>query len=194
MYLDEWSPPIPNRCVTKWGHATLKFVKSSCCKVSFLVPVPILLSQLIADLQVLEFSWKMSGIVRVQPSLQSIKSLPGDLRFVDSPTSDRLNINKKSRLGSSNMSTLRIPENGKLGVGVDEAVYSHGDDLDQANEDSPYSSNLASSEERPSIDEEDVDAVASSLPSSSKHHADKRWGDTSSYAAKKVYCCLFPIF
>lgn len=136
----------------------------------------------------------MRGIVRVQPSLQSIKSVPGNFRFMDSLKSDRLQINEKSQSRSGNMTTLSIPENGKVGDGVDEAVDSFGDDLDQANEDSPYIGNLVSTTERPSVEDEEVDAIASPLPSSSKFHADKRWGDTSSYAAKKVCCCFFLIF
>lgn len=136
----------------------------------------------------------MSGIVRVHASLQSIKSLPGDFRFMGSPVSNPLQINEKSRSGSGEATTLSIPENRKLRDGIDEDVDSYGGDFDQVNEDSPYGGDLASAEERPSIDEEEVDAVALPLPSSSKPHADNRWGDISSYASKQVCRCLHLMF
>ncbi|KAK4743021.1 hypothetical protein SAY87_001022 [Trapa incisa] len=127
----------------------------------------------------------MTGIVRVQPSLQSIKSLPGNHRFMSSQKFDRLQINDKSRLGSGNMITPSIFENVQVGDGIDEAVDSFRNDLDLVNEDSPYVGNLVSTEGRSSTEDEEVEAIASSLPSSSKSHADNRWGDTSSYASKK---------
>ncbi|KAK4776584.1 hypothetical protein SAY86_005272 [Trapa natans] len=135
----------------------------------------------------------MSGTVGMQPSFLSIKSLPGDFRFMDSPESNRLQINEKSRLGSCDVTALSIPENGKLGDDIDEDANSYGGDFDQVNEDSPYSGDLVSAEERPSNDEEGVDPVALSLPSSSKPHDDNTWGDTSSYARNKKIQSFFKL-
>ncbi|KAK4750301.1 hypothetical protein SAY87_027750 [Trapa incisa] len=135
----------------------------------------------------------MTGIVRMQPSLLSIKSLPGDFRFMDSPESNHLQINGKSRLGSGDVTTLSIPENGKLKDDIDEDVNSYGGDFDQGNEDSPYNIELVSAEERPSIDEEEADAVTLPLPSSSKPHGDNVWGDTSYFAGKKKIQSFFKL-
>ncbi|KAK4842239.1 hypothetical protein QYF36_018118 [Acer negundo] len=53
------------------------------------------------------------------------------------------------------------------------------------NEDSPYSRNNVLGEDRSPVGDEDMDFVASPLPSISTSHSQNRWGDTTSYAAKK---------
>ena len=117
----------------------------------------------------------MSQKSRPPPSFQSIKSLPGDFRFMGSPTS--------AHLGKFGDAKLSIPENGDLG---DVAVENSVGNMDQVNEDSPYGSNIVSVEGRPSSGDEDSDSVAPPVPSVSASRSEHMWGDTTSYAAKKV--------
>ncbi|XP_044489475.1 myosin-1-like [Mangifera indica] len=117
----------------------------------------------------------MSQKNQVLPSLQSIQSLPVDLRFMGSPASDlieksnNVNLKRSEAIGSSSF------ENGQIGNEVVEAVD---------NEDSPYCGNNVLVEDRPSMGDEDLDSMASPMPSISVSHSDRRWSDTTSYAAK----------
>ncbi|KAL5825982.1 hypothetical protein ACOSQ3_017817 [Xanthoceras sorbifolium] len=118
----------------------------------------------------------MSQKHQVPPSLQSIKSLPVDFRFIGSPNSGRME--KSDDVASS------ISENCELGNEVVGGVE---------NEDSPYSENNVlgedrspvGDEDRSPIGDEDMEPMASPLPSISTSHSESRWGDTTSYAAKK---------
>lgn len=118
----------------------------------------------------------------VPPSFQSIKSLPVDYRFMGSPASDRneksngVNLNIGDVIGSSSL------KNSQTGNEVVETVD---------NEDSPYNGNNVLVEDRPSTGDEDLDSMALPMPSFSASRSDCRWGDTTSYAAKKVFCGLF---
>ncbi|KAM6566645.1 hypothetical protein CsatA_025773 [Cannabis sativa] len=124
----------------------------------------------------------MSQKSRPPPNFQSIKSLPGDLRLMGSPTSDQFGKFGDAKLGHSDMTSSSIPENSDSGdVVVDNGVGS----MDQVNEDSPYGTNIVSVEERPSSGDEDSDSVAPPVPSVSACRSEHRWGDTNSYAAKK---------
>ncbi|XP_044494228.1 myosin-1-like [Mangifera indica] len=112
----------------------------------------------------------------VPPSFQSIKSLPVDHRFMGSPASDRyeksngVNLNIGDVIGSSSL------KNSQTGNEVVETVD---------NEDSPYNGNNVLVEHRPSTGDEDLDSMALPMPSFSASRSDCRWGDTTSYAAKK---------
>ncbi|KAJ0039222.1 hypothetical protein Pint_23231 [Pistacia integerrima] len=118
----------------------------------------------------------MSQKTQVPPSFQSIKSLPVDCRFMGSPASDpiekcnNVNLEHSDVIGSSSL------ENGQTRNEVVEAVD---------NEDSPYSGSNVLVEDRPTMGDEDLDSMASPMPSISASRSDRRWGDTTSYAAKK---------
>jgi myosin-5 len=120
---------------------------------------------------------------QVLPSFQSIKSLPVDFRFVGSPTSEQ---SENANLVNSNTACLSVPEKNDLENGlVEGAEDSVGNDV---NEDSPYSQAAILVEQRPSVGDEDLDTVPTPLPLVSTFHRERRWADTSSYAAKKVLC------
>ncbi|KAJ6996761.1 myosin-1-like [Populus alba x Populus x berolinensis] len=117
---------------------------------------------------------------QVLPSFQSIKSLPVDFRIVGSPASEQ---SENANLVNSNTACLSVPEKNDLGNGlVEGAEDSVGNDV---NEDSPYSQAAILVEQRPSVGDEDLDTVPTPLPLVSTFHRERRWADTSSYAAKK---------
>lgn len=128
----------------------------------------------------------MSQKSRAPPSFQSIKSLPGDFRFTGSPASDRFG--DDGNVGNSNIIFSSIPENGDLkdsfAQGFEDSPGPLGD-MDQVNDDSPYSGNTISTEDRQSRGDEDLDSVTPPLPSISLFRTERRWGDTTSYAGKK---------
>ncbi|KAJ4710499.1 myosin 1 [Melia azedarach] len=118
----------------------------------------------------------MSQKPRVPPSLQSIKSMPVDIRFIASPDSDRIEKSNDVNLKHSDVIGSSVPENGGIGSEVVQEVE---------NEESPYSGNNVAAEGRLTVDDEDLDSAASPLPSVSASHTDRWWGDTTSYASKK---------
>lgn len=130
----------------------------------------------------------MSQKSLVPPSLQSIKSLPGDCSFMGTPASDPLGRSDDRNSGNSDILSSSTPGNGVIWEEAVERVEDNGGNMDHANEDSPYSGNMISVEDRPSNGCEDLDTVALPVPSISASRSDYRWGDTTSYAAKKVYC------
>lgn len=128
----------------------------------------------------------MSQKSRAPPSFQSIKSLPGDFRFTGSPASDRFG--DDGNAGNSNIIFSSIPENGDLKDSIAEGFEGSPGllgDMDQVNDDSPYSGNTISTEDRQSRGDEDLDSVTPPLPSISLFRTERRWGDTTSYAGKK---------
>lgn len=134
---------------------------------------------------------EMSQKPRAPASFQSLKSLPADFRFSGLPASDRFGKSDDGNLGNSNVISSSIPENGGLGdidvaEGIEGSPGALGD-MDQVNDDSPYSGNTISIEDGPSRGDEDLDSVAPSLPSISSSHRERRWGDTTPYAVKKVF-------
>uniref|UniRef100_A0A6N2LIG1 Myosin motor domain-containing protein n=1 Tax=Salix viminalis TaxID=40686 RepID=A0A6N2LIG1_SALVM len=88
------------------------------------------------------------------PSLQSIKSLPVDFRFVGSPTSERLEKSVDVNSLNSNAVCLSIPEyiGNDLVEGAENSV---GNDV---SEDSPYSRTAILIEQRPTVGDEVLDA------------------------------------
>ncbi|KAF8021746.1 hypothetical protein BT93_G2022 [Corymbia citriodora subsp. variegata] len=127
----------------------------------------------------------MSGRSQVSPSLQSIKSLPGQFKFMDTKASDHLAMSENLQLGSGDAMSPRTLGNGTLGDRVAEGAERSNSNVDTANEDSPYGRSLISGEERPSIGDEDSEAVASPLPSTSTSRSERIWGDMTPYASKK---------
>lgn len=130
----------------------------------------------------------MSQNSQVLPSFQSIKSMPGDFRFTGSPASDCLEKSDDGNLENIYVISSSIPENGNLRHGVVEGVEGTVGCMGQVIEDSPYSGNAISVEDRPSIVDEELDSVVSHLSSISVSRSECRWDDTTSYTAKKVFC------
>lgn len=131
-------------------------------------------------------SEKMSQKSHSLPSLESIKSLPVDFRLTGSLSLDQLEKSDDVNAKNSDAICSTIPENDSLGNGVVDGVPDiNGNDV---NEDSPYSGNIIAVEGRPSSGDGDLDIVTSVSPSPSisRSHTEQRWGDTASYAAKKV--------
>ncbi|KAJ6774895.1 P-LOOP NUCLEOSIDE TRIPHOSPHATE HYDROLASE SUPERFAMILY PROTEIN [Salix purpurea] len=117
---------------------------------------------------------------QVLPSFQSIKSMPVDFRFAGSPTSEQ---SENVNLVNSNTACMSVPEKNDLENGlVEGAEDSVGSDV---NEDSPYSRAAILVEQIPSVGDDDLDTVPTPLPLVSSFHRERRWADTSSYAAKK---------
>ncbi|KAF9682010.1 hypothetical protein SADUNF_Sadunf05G0062800 [Salix dunnii] len=118
---------------------------------------------------------------QVLPSFHSIKSMPVDFRFVGPPASEQSEI---VNLVNSSTACLSVPEKIDLENGlVEGAEDSVGSDV---NEDSPYSRAAILVEQIPSVGDEDLDTVPTPLPLVSSFHRERRWADTSSYAAKKL--------
>ncbi|OMO62400.1 IQ motif, EF-hand binding site [Corchorus olitorius] len=127
----------------------------------------------------------MSQKTGIPPSHRYTKSLPIDFRFMGSPTSDPVSY-ADGKQENNGVTSLSIPENGNSGSKVIERVENGVADVDQANDDSPYSGNAVLVEDRPSsVGDEDLDAAAAPLPSVSKSNIERRWSDISSYATKK---------
>uniref|UniRef100_A0A5B7A873 Putative myosin-1 n=1 Tax=Davidia involucrata TaxID=16924 RepID=A0A5B7A873_DAVIN len=132
----------------------------------------------------------MSQEARVSPSLQSIKSLPVDFRFMGSPTSHGFDKSDAVNASNNNMIPDSIPENGEL---AGELVRDTDGNMDQDNDESPYSSLSLSVEERPSIGDEDLNTATSPLRSFVPSHTESRWSDTTSYVAKKMLQSWFQL-
>ncbi len=111
--------------------------------------------------------------------------MPGDFRFADVPASDPLEKSDVGNLGNIDVISSCIPENGDLGYTAVEGTVGN---MDQVIEDSPYSGNVISVEDRTSMGDEELDIVPSHLPSISASRSERRWCDTTTYAAKKVFC------
>ncbi|XP_015886815.3 myosin-1 [Ziziphus jujuba] len=128
----------------------------------------------------------MSQKVSVPPSLQLMKSLPGDFRMMGAQaSSDPFGKSGEGDLGSSEIFSSSIPGNGVVGAEAVERVEDSGGNMNEVNEDSPYGVNMVSVEDRPSVSNEDLDSVALPSPSVSASSSEHRWGDTTSYAVKK---------
>ncbi|XP_059633321.1 myosin-1-like [Cornus florida] len=117
----------------------------------------------------------MSQKTQVAPSLQSIKSLPVDFRFMGSPLENLGDVNTSNNIGS-------IPEDGES---TSEAVQYADNGMDQCNDESPYGSLTLSAEERPSVSDEDLNSSIYPSRSIVPSHTESKWSDTSSYVAKK---------
>lgn len=124
---------------------------------------------------------------RSPPSLESIKSLPVDFRFTGSPTSGVSGQYDDANTETSNVIRDGIPENGDLCGEVDGGIEDSAGDMYQATDDTPYERKTIAIDERPSVDNEDLGLVAPHVLSLAPSRSEFRWGDTTSYAAKKVF-------
>uniref|UniRef100_A0A5B7AAI2 Putative myosin-1 n=1 Tax=Davidia involucrata TaxID=16924 RepID=A0A5B7AAI2_DAVIN len=124
----------------------------------------------------------MSQKAQVSPSLQSIKSLPVEFRFMGLPTSHGFDKSDAVNANNTNMIPDSIPENGELAA---EVVRNTDNNMDQDNDESPYGRLTLSVEEGPSIVDEDLNTATSSLQSFVPSRTESKWSDTTSYVAKK---------
>ncbi|OVA04934.1 IQ motif [Macleaya cordata] len=137
-------------------------------------------------------SKKPASKPRVPPSLQSIKSLPVDFRFIGSATSHPTEMSNDVSAGNNRtIASGTIPENDDL---VGEVIEDTVSEMEMNNDESPYSGKTVSVEEIPSEGDGYLDSVTSPLPALSPSHRECRWSDTSSYAGKKKlqYWCQLP--
>lgn len=102
-----------------------------------------------------------------------------------SPISDSLGNSDDVKLKKSDQIFKTASEKVEFGEKTIEKVENGINGMDQANDDSPYSGNTISVENRPSVADEDLDTGAVPLSSSSPSHCDRRWSDTTSFAARK---------
>ncbi|KAA8528899.1 hypothetical protein F0562_033613 [Nyssa sinensis] len=119
---------------------------------------------------------------QVLPSLESIKSLPDDFRFMGSLTfhgfdkCDGVNANNTTMIPDCK------PEDGEL---AGEFVTDTDDNMDQDNDESPYGRLNLSVEERHSLVDEDLNNGTYPLESFVPSRAESKWSDTTSYVTKK---------
>lgn len=132
------------------------------------------------------FRSKMSQKTRVSPTLQPIKSLPGDFRFTGLPTSQTLEkSNDVNQRKGTMIPIASIPEDSDSAGEVVDHGEDDGIDTNQDNDESPYSGFNVSVETSPSLGSEDLD-LAPPLGSFVPVRIESKWSDTNPYAAKKV--------
>ncbi|CAI9097053.1 OLC1v1033349C1 [Oldenlandia corymbosa var. corymbosa] len=124
----------------------------------------------------------MSQKGRASPSLQTIKSLPVDLRSVGSSNSQYLAKSNGANASIGGDTAESLVENGGRLSGVMESVNGIAS---ADNDDSPYNSLNLLPEERPTSADDDLDSVASSLRSPGPTRVDSKWSDTKTYSSKK---------
>lgn len=124
------------------------------------------------------------------PYLQQIRSLPVDFRLTDSRNSEPFEKSATTDAGNYHAISCGIAENGDLDsevvLGFEDTVRN----MDQVTEESPYSGQTMSVEDRNSVGDEELCFAASPLPSLTPTHTSPKWSDTTPYAAKKV--CFTP--
>ncbi|KAI3467910.1 hypothetical protein Pfo_024573 [Paulownia fortunei] len=109
------------------------------------------------------------------PSLQSIKSLPVDFRFVGDPGGDRT------------MLSDTISENVEVSRNAAEGTANGRGDVGSYNDESPYCSLDMSAKDGASLgdDGEDLKDTSTPIRSLKQSHVDSKWSDTTPYASKK---------
>lgn len=130
----------------------------------------------------------MSQPSRALPALQSIRSLPHEFKITGNQTPDFMEKHGEVILRSTDVIGSSSPENGALvGEVFEKGVQDCAGDTCLFDEDLAYSRKPISLEERPSIADEDLESVPRSFPSISMSSRERRWGDTTPYASKKVH-------
>lgn len=119
------------------------------------------------------------------PYLQQIRSLPVDFRLTDSHNSEPFEKSATTDAGNFHAISCAIAENGDLDsetvLGFEDTVRN----MDQVTQESPYSGQTMSVEDRNSVGDEELCFGASPLPSLTPTHTSPKWSDTTPYAAKK---------
>lgn len=108
-------------------------------------------------------------------SFQSIKSLPGDFRYIGDQ-------------GRDGMILSDISENVEVASNYEDTANGKGGDVGSDNDESPYYNMDMSAEDGGSLGENGDDIKDTNTPiwSPKQPHADSRWSDTTPYASKKV--------
>lgn len=110
-------------------------------------------------------------------SLQSIKSLPVDFRFVGDQSGDRM------------MLSDTISENVEESSDAAEGTANGRGHVGSDNDESPYCSLNVSAKDGASLGDDGDDLKDSSTPKRSlkQSYVDSKWSDTTPYASKKVH-------
>ncbi|GMP92319.1 hypothetical protein CsSME_00042593 [Camellia sinensis var. sinensis] len=127
----------------------------------------------------------MSQKIPVSPSLQAIKSLPVDFRFMGSPTPRPSESFDAVNPSNSNMIPNAIPENGDVAREVVEGSEEVNNNMVPDNDESPYSRFNVTVEARPSVGDEDLDLATTPLRPFAPLRTESKWSDTTPYSAKK---------
>ncbi|KAL7180755.1 hypothetical protein ACSBR1_039755 [Camellia fascicularis] len=127
----------------------------------------------------------MSQKTPVSPSLQSIKSLPVDFRFMGSPTPRPSESFDAVNPSNSNMIPNAIPENGDVAREVVEGSEEVNNNMVPDNDESPYSRFTVTVEARSSVGDEDLDLATTPLRPFAPLRTESKWSDTTPYSAKK---------
>ncbi|KAL9257724.1 Myosin-1-like protein [Drosera capensis] len=115
-------------------------------------------------------SRKPPSVRQSVPAFKSIRSLPGEFRFMESPSSRPLE-------------EVEHVNGGFMGNGIlEEDERDVVDESDQVGYDSPYGRNAQAEEGTPN---DQLDASVSPLPSTPSLLIESKWSDTASYVKKK---------
>ncbi|XP_022956357.1 myosin-1-like [Cucurbita moschata] len=135
----------------------------------------------------------MSRKSQVMPSLQATKSMPVNSRFMIPRTAETLEEPYKQNVKNMEGRSIVDGENGVArDDGVNRLQYSMNN-IDELNEDSPYSYNITLVEERPIVDDGEDGFMPFPSPSMSASQSERRWGDTSSYTPRKILKSWFKL-
>ncbi|GAB4839626.1 Myosin-1 [Ancistrocladus abbreviatus] len=108
---------------------------------------------------------------RAATAFKSIRSLPGEFRFMELPVSQSSEEVEYAADG--------ISENGNL-EGIEEG---RGSEVDQVIDDSPYTGDVSAGER--SSSDSDLDGISLPLPPIPSSLTDSKWNDTASFVKKK---------
>ncbi|KAG6601064.1 Myosin-1, partial [Cucurbita argyrosperma subsp. sororia] len=119
--------------------------------------------------------------------------MPVNSRFMIPQTAETLEEPYKQNVKNMEGRSIVDGENGVArDDGVNRLQYSMNN-IDELNEDSPYSYNITTVEERPIVDNGEDGFMPLPSPSMSASQSERRWGDTSSYTPRKILKSWFKL-
>ncbi|KAJ8625248.1 hypothetical protein MRB53_033778 [Persea americana] len=121
------------------------------------------------------------------PLLQSMRSLPVDYKFVGSPESCKIGKSDAPNAEAKKIVPSDLPEYNAFVAEDSQGLESSDSNMDQIDDDSPYSKKTLSVEVRPSEVDEELDSMAAParLPVFSPTPIEGKWSDTTAYDPKK---------
>eukprot|EP00268_Persea_americana_P032472 TRINITY_DN3195_c0_g1_i3.p1 TRINITY_DN3195_c0_g1~~TRINITY_DN3195_c0_g1_i3.p1 ORF type:complete len:1213 (-),score=284.25 TRINITY_DN3195_c0_g1_i3:285-3923(-) len=121
------------------------------------------------------------------PLLQSMRSLPVDYKFVGSPESCKIGKSDAPNAEAKKIVPSDLPEYNAFVAEDTQGLESSDSNMDQIDDDSPYSKKTLSVEVRPSEVDEELDSMAAParLPVFSPTPIEGKWSDTTAYDPKK---------
>lgn len=128
----------------------------------------------------------MSRKSQAMPSLQSIKSMPVNSRFMIPKTAETLEEPYSRNVKNMEANSLVDGVNGASGDDAVNRLQYSMNNIDELNEDSPYYCSIQTVEERPTMDDGEDGFMPLPSPSISASHSEHRWADTS-YTPRKVF-------